>query len=401
MEKLLLLGDNVHTDTLVKSAQGRGIYTIVSHNRPIEESQAKKLADEYWDISVTDIDLLEERARKEGITAVFCGASELCMNSVRELCKRLNLRFCVSDKAWEYTNDKQMFKEACMECGLPVAKDFQLSIEFKPEDLKNIDYPVVVKPTDGCSSIGVHICKNEDELIAGYKHAYEVSLSKKVVVEKFYSGEEISFSFVFDDKKTTLTACGDYCGKKDDNIPCVFVTTPSRYMERYEKEWKDSFKKLFEKLECKHGFGFVQMIKDNDQVAILEMNYRLPGSKIDKQEIYYDHIFNYLFNEDKPIKFDFGSTPNIFMYLITLHPGKVKEISGVEEIKRQLPVVFMDVRKKEGDIVEKDSGSRQLFAIITMLNQEGRASEYVDFINATLKVNDDHGSDMVYRYSYE
>ena len=173
MKKLLLLGNNCHVDELIKYAKARGVYTIVTDNLTVEQSPVKAMADEAWDISVFDYDVLEKKCREENVTAVLCGASEVCIKANKELCERLGLPFYANEKAWDITNDKFAFKQACVECGLPVPKDYVLDINFKAEDLANIEYPVVVKPTDCFSSLGLHICQNEQELIEGYKDAYE------------------------------------------------------------------------------------------------------------------------------------------------------------------------------------------------------------------------------------
>ena len=168
-------------DELIKGAKERGVYTIVTDNLPMEQSPVKSMADEAWDVSVLDIDTLEKKCKEEGINAILCGASEVCIKANKELCERLNLPFYANKKAWDITNDKLAFKKACIECGLPVPKEFELDIELKAENIAKITYPVVVKPTDGCSSIGLHICHNEEELVEGYKDAYEKSESKQLL----------------------------------------------------------------------------------------------------------------------------------------------------------------------------------------------------------------------------
>jgi len=401
MKKLLILGNTLHSDVLIKQAKQRGVYTIVTDSLSVEESPVKLLADAYWDISVTDIDALEERAGKENVTAVLCGASETCMSAVRELCKRLRLPFQVGDKAWEITNDKLAFKQLCKQCGVPVAKDYQLDLEFHPVDLEKIEYPVVVKPADGCSSIGMHVCRNEEELVAGYKDAYSVSDTKKIVVEKYYSGEEIVLIFAFKDGKATLLDSGDHVGKKQDDIPLVFCTAPTKYMDVYEEKWHIPFEKLFATLGCNDGVGFVQLVMDGDQMAVMEMNYRLLGGQINSPETMCKYTLDYALSEVEPGEVIVPETRRFHAYVIWLKPGQIGKISGLDEIEKNLSIKFMDIRKKEGDVIVPNSGMRQIYAFIGFYPEEKTVAECVEYINASLKIEDIEGNDMAYRYSYE
>lgn len=72
--KLLMLGTTGRgTKELLLEAKRRGIYTIVTDNLSVEKAPLKLLADEYWMISTADIDVLEEKCREEGVTAIMNG----------------------------------------------------------------------------------------------------------------------------------------------------------------------------------------------------------------------------------------------------------------------------------------------------------------------------------------
>ena len=398
MNKLLLLGNNYHVDVLIKLARKRGIYVIVTDNLPIEDSLVKKMADEYWDISVSDVDSLEIKARESGVNAVLCGASELCMSAVRELSKRLNLPFYVPDKAWEITNDKNLFKEACLKCGLTVAENFKLSIDFLTEDLKKIEYPVVVKPVDGIASIGMHICRNEQDLIAGYRDAWEHSKSKQVVVEKYCVGDEVMLMFTFSDGKYKLLESTDVIGDKFNGRPFLYGSAPTKYLEMVNNELKKPLEELFRLLECKEGVGVIQGIMDKGKLYILEMNYRLPGAKIIYQEYLCNYILDYTFKEDYTKDVIMPIQPDVASYIIWLAPGVISRIEGLEDIKEKYPNLMADPTKKVGDIIEQNSGMRQIFIYFVLVNYKDIYDSFIDYVNKTLKIYDENGNDMIYRY---
>ncbi|WP_026494404.1 ATP-grasp domain-containing protein [Butyrivibrio sp. WCD3002] len=403
MEKLLFLGDNTHCDKMVLAAKARGIFTILSDNKSVEESKTKLLADEYWDISVLDIDALETKCRECGITGVLCGASEICMGAVRELCKRLSLPFWISDKAWEYTNDKVKFKTACKECGLPVATEYDLTIEFLEDDLNKIEYPVVVKPSDGCSSIGMHICHNENELRQGYEDAYEHSTIKKVVVEKYFTGRETAVFYVFSDGKPYLFRATDTIGIKEDGNPIVFAQEPSNFLDDYESTWKEPMEKLFSFIECKVGCGIVQLISDGKETVVMEMNYRLPGGHNANEHILHKHMIDGALGIKTCNEQEFEPKVNntICTYALWLKPGKISTIEGAEEVRTKLDIVSFQPFKKVGDEIDAGSGMRRIFSYISFKANKDEFADCVDMINKTLNIYDENGNDMVYKYQYK
>ena len=72
--KLLILGSDFVTISVVKEAKKLGIYVIVADL--MQNSPTKEEADEAWLISTTDIDLLEQKCKEEKVIAIMFGASD-------------------------------------------------------------------------------------------------------------------------------------------------------------------------------------------------------------------------------------------------------------------------------------------------------------------------------------
>ena len=79
MKKVLILGANPETVSLVKKAKQMGLYTIVTDNNP--NAFAKKYADMAININAVDIDALEEFARKESVDGILVGVAEALLPS--------------------------------------------------------------------------------------------------------------------------------------------------------------------------------------------------------------------------------------------------------------------------------------------------------------------------------
>lgn len=61
MKKLLILGTSTGSVQIVNYAKSIGIYTIVTDFFSIEQSEAKRYADECWNISTADVNQLEKK----------------------------------------------------------------------------------------------------------------------------------------------------------------------------------------------------------------------------------------------------------------------------------------------------------------------------------------------------
>lgn len=109
----------------------------------------------------------------------------------------MNIRYTGSDylgsaMAMNKAVTKQIFKS----WGVPAAASISLkkSDEHKELDYYDMDYPVVVKPNCGGSSIGVYIVNNDDEYNKALADAF--AMEDTVVVEQYIKGREFSVGVI-------------------------------------------------------------------------------------------------------------------------------------------------------------------------------------------------------------
>ena len=272
-KRLLELGTNVGSVELVRYAKEEGAYVIVADYLPEEKSEAKQYADETVMISTTDIESLCELGRKRKIDGVFCGISEVNLLSVRKVAERLNLPCYFTQEQWEKTENKAEFKKICENYGIPVAKRYEVAYEellYQRDDLK---YPVVVKPVDRSAGIGIHICYSQEELIAGYKDAYEKSFCHQVIVEEYLVGLEYTATYSVINGEFTISAIYDRyvnCGLKNQ-IPVTEVHVyPSKYVMQYMDKVNPKLIEMMKSLGFSNGSFFVQGIANEESVYIFE-----------------------------------------------------------------------------------------------------------------------------------
>ena len=139
--------------------------------------------------------------------------------------------------------------------------------------------PIVVKPFDQGSSIGVTKVTKKQDLQAALKKAF--SYSKNVIIEDYIDGIEITCAILGNDKPQALPLI-EIVPKKDffdyeakyNEIMCDEIC-PARISQDLTKKAQKIAIKAYSSLGCE-GFGRVDMIiKDND-VYTLEVN-TIPG----------------------------------------------------------------------------------------------------------------------------
>lgn len=188
MDKLLIVGASIGQVPLLLKAKERGIHvTVVS----IPGNYACfPLADDIIYADIFDRELVVAEAKKHGITAVISDQNDLMAPTVAYVSEKLGIPGNRFETVMTYCN-KNHFRDACDKAGVPCPKHIAVdSIDFDVASL-GCDFPLMVKPADSQSSIGVKKVNNPEELNAALKVALEKSPTGSAIVEEFFEGREV------------------------------------------------------------------------------------------------------------------------------------------------------------------------------------------------------------------
>ena len=169
-KRLLILGGTSASYDLVRNAREMGIYTIVTD--PNETGVSKEIADETAFVSTADIKGLVALAKERNVDGIFCGPSEFNLRNVIRACAEANLPCYTTMDVWDKCANKDEFKSYCREYGVDCTPEYDITRETSREELEQIPYPIILKPVDGCSSAGITVCNNADEVPAALEKAY-------------------------------------------------------------------------------------------------------------------------------------------------------------------------------------------------------------------------------------
>lgn len=409
MKKMLMLGTSLMSKEIVIYAKSIGVYTIVTDYLPPEKSRAKLFADEYWMINTKDIDELENKCRREGVTAVICGVSEFNLEVCMELCNRLGLPSYCTPAAWHFSRDKSDFKLLCKELDAPIPDDYYITDQLSQDELKKVKYPVVVKPVDMSSNRGITYCYNEDELINAYRYARSVSHNPKIIVERMLRGREWYGFYVLADgemRQVALNAMEAEPGELKNLYS--LTTTVTDHVEQYMKEIDPKVKEVLKKVGCEEGIAWVQVMLDEDgHFYIIEMGYRLPGdcpNMTYPETIGFDtikwmtdyalgkkHTVDMLPNEQNHSFKKCGTAYSLW----TKCSGKITSINGIDTILKEKGIGFYSLYQV-GDSFDKHSPVG-VFSINTDTIDE--LCEKIDYINKTVSIINEDGEDIIIKYT--
>lgn len=412
-KRLLVLGGTSASYDLVKIAKSMGVYVIVSDNST-QRSLTKELADEVACISTTDITGLVRLVKEKNIDGAFCGPSEFNISNLVQLCQKANLPCYCTPEQWELCSNKKTFKEYCLKNNVLTAEEYNIDSFLKEHGDSHIEYPVIVKPVDGCSSKGISICNNRKEVLKAYDFALAASACKHAIIEQYIDngGSIFSFRYILDNGKYyPYLAFDTYIVDPIERkyLISAFTYFPSRHIDTFKNNLDTNVRKMFADMGLKNGTAFIQSIPYRGKIYCHEMGYRLSGGMIYKitQSLMQINDMEMMlrFALGEPIISDeevrriktINSNKSIAQLMIPLNCGTIMSIEGLDEIRRLKGVDDFLQYYNVGDTIEKKhlGTLAQHFGRFTLSSQtQDGIINLVNRIQCLLKIIDTEGNNM-------
>lgn len=274
-KNILILGGTAPCVHVTRFAKEMGAYVYVADEKT-EKGPAKQIADEAVVISTNDFDSLLSFIKEKKIDGVLTGPGEFNIVNAMTVSKMAGLPFYCNKEQWDICQDKRHFKDFCKQYGLPGVPEYDVD-----DVLTEKEFPVIVKPVDGCSSRGINICRNQEEYAKAKEAALTASKSGKILVEKYVDngGVTIDAKYVVVDGRFHLEAIGDRHVLNGGLITAISFY-PSKYRETFMEQVDPYVEKAFTAIGLKNGAFFFQAIPDGDKIYIYEMGLRVSGGMI-------------------------------------------------------------------------------------------------------------------------
>ncbi len=147
-------------------------------------------ADHFYPISIVETEQIAEKCREIGICGVCSIASDLAAITVNYVANRLGLPGNSMEATKKSTN-KHLMRLTFEQNGDPSPKSILVD-ENADLDALQLEYPVIVKPTDRSGSRGIYKLESRDELRQAVLAALSEGFEKKALIEEFAEGQEYS-----------------------------------------------------------------------------------------------------------------------------------------------------------------------------------------------------------------
>ena len=414
-KKLLILGSNVGSIDMIDYARKNGAYTIVADYLPKEQSEAKQHSDSYIMLSTADVDGLCDYVVGNHIDGVIAGISEFNLLQAMKVCQRCGLPFYCSKEQWDCIEDKGQFRSLCLKYDVPCPQTYYIG--KNPADCKDYCFPIVVKPVDASSSIGVTICETEEVYRKAVVLAAESSKSGTVIIEEFFEGDEFTAHYSIADGVPTLVSVDNrYPVKINEgavtSIPIARVY-PSSFLEEYKRQINDNLIELCTSLKLEVGVFFVQGLYNKvlNKFCIFEAGLRSAGESPNRFMERVNGV-NFLHNlvdfsllgklqsydvtkEDPELK---GKRCAVISYVAK--GGKIAEIVGYSNIRDVVSsIVDSECRYHVGDIVPSGNTLRQIvLRFILVCDSIEQLRNAVNTINERVSVIGTNGKEMCLKF---
>lgn len=411
-KKLLILGGNPETSALVQLANDMGIKTIVASYRANDD--AKKYA---WKSSMVDgfdVPGLIALAREEAVDGVLVGVADMLVPSYCKVCDALNLPCYATQQIVDVFAFKDVFKATCESYGIHGIPEYYLDAEIKPEDVAKIKFPVMIKPVDSSSGMGMTVVYSAKELPAAVEKALSVSSKKRFIVERYMDGvEDMGMYYTFKDGVCTASCIYDrYTTDEQPGLArvCLGGTYPSKHMDEYFSRMHKNALRMFKEIGIKNGVLMLSAFYENGEFYVYDTGFRLQGEAphfiikhiqgFDQREM----LIRFALTgsegdfdlEEKDDTLLCGKQAATIWFLSKA--GKIAKIEGLDKLADDKRVITIVQRFKKGDEVKEEwiGTEKQVFARLYLCaDNKEQMKDAINEYQKKVKVMDDNGNNLL------
>ena len=361
------MGANPETIPLVELANEMGVKTYVTSNRP--DDPAKKFAYKSYDVDGMDVPGLVALARSEKIDGILVGVADILVPAYCKACDALGFHCYAAQGIVDVFSYKDVFKATCERYGIHGIPEYYLDAEMRREDLDKISYPVMVKPVDSCSGMGMTVCFTEEELPAAVGKALDASKVKRFIVERYMQCEDMGMYYTFKDGCCSASCIYDrYTTDEQKGLSrvCLGGTYPSKHIGEYFERMHQNAVRMFRDIGIRNGVLMLSAFYENGEFYVYDTGFRLQGEAphllmkavhgFDQREMLIRFALTGsegeidLSEQDDPY---FRGRWAATLWVL-LREGTIANIDGLEDIGSDSRVVANIQRLSEGDAVRPE-----------------------------------------------
>lgn len=398
--KSLVIAGGLPQIELIKQLKKRGIEALLVDGSP--NAVARPFADKFFHEDIFNIEAVKNIALAEKVDFLITVCADQVLLVVAQVSEMLDLPCYIDYQTAMNVSDKIRMKRIFKKCGVPTTNYVETDC-FDLDAILHLKYPLVVKPVDTYSSKGVRKVENIEELRNYYEEARQISRSGGVIVEEFFSGEEISVdAFVVNGKAQILTISNSEKVADKDRFVIFRGKYPAKLSETVMKKIEDVVQKIAD------GFGLVdspllvQLLNNGKDISVLEFCARTGGSMKYLLIKYSSGVDVIRATIDITLgrKPDLSPQVDTHNYVINdfvyCKPGVFNHFEGFEELEKEGVInEFHPVRIKGTHMRGVTSSSDRIAGMNIVADTIEEYNAKREKINNTVKVMSENGEDIM------
>jgi len=358
--KLLILGGGSNQVNGIIRAKEKGLTTIVSDY--YENPPGKAIADYKELVSTFDVEGNTNIGKKHKIDGIMTLGTDQPVYTVSVVSHELELpTFIDVDTAKAVTN-KKIMKNLFHEKNIPTVKFAFIKKDFLDKELRDIRFPVVMKPLDSQGQRGVFKLNSIEEVRSKVLDCLSFSREEETLVEEYYPNDEITLSGWVEDSQVYILTVTDRITY--DNYPHIGICTahnfPSKHLHRNYKEIEEITNKIVNAFGIHNGPIYFQMLVGNEGIKVNEIACRIGGAYEDKLiplltgidilDMVIDFSIGRKVDSSLPKDYSlYNNKKKASVQLFFAKPGLIKSLSSMEELEKLPGFIEGGFNFKTGD----------------------------------------------------
>ena len=394
---LILGGTNPHIH-LINKLKRRGYFTVLIDY--LDNPPAKEYADIHVQASTLDKVTVLNIAKEYNASLVISTNIDHANTTACWVSEQLNLPHPYSYETSLNVTDKKRMKTILTDNNISTA-DFYAISNLDELNIRDLNYPVIIKPVDSNGSRGVFKCNTPEEILINFPKSLEESKSNKVIIEEFIQGEEISFYYYIHNKKPIYITSNQRIRFKEGTtgvIQSIGGIYPAPQSPEIYLKMHTIAHKIAEAFNLNNTPIFIQCIVADDNPYVIEFAPRIGGGlsyRLIENENKIDLI-------DATIDSFLGNDPNLkivkqdgFAAVMNIYAPNIimGEFAGINNVLDKNIAEEFYKYKQKGSEVSKDlsSGSR-VGAFYIKADSILEIQKNINEINQNIEVYDFNGN---------
>jgi len=346
-----------------------GLYVVVSDGN--KDAPGFAYADHKIVVSTYDIENTVTQAENYHnnigkLDGVMCIASDV-PSTVASVSEALGLPG-ISVRSAEIAMDKLAMKECFLEHNINCPK-FKTVRNFN-ELLSLVDdwgYPLILKPTDNRGARGVLRLTQGIDLKWAFQHSFDNSPRKKVIVEKFLNGIQLSTESMLVEGRAYTPGIAERNYEYIERFDPYIIENGSDQPADLSGSEKEDINRLIEQgaqsMGIENGIIKGDLVIHEGKIYIIELAARLSGGYFSTHMIPLNSGVDLV---EQNIKFAIGETvvekdllPKFNLPICQRYffpdQGQIKSIEGLKKVNSKPSTKFLSVWLGEGDIIPEQT----------------------------------------------